>query len=65
MKIQYRKVNIDIHSGNGEVISSIKLDSRKYDNIGWTEESLDKYLRSNILVNRESYLITFDKIYDY
>ncbi len=68
MKLQYRKVNIEIYDKNNKyhsrLVSILKLDSRKYDNIGWTEESLDEYLRTYILANGESYLIIFDKIYN-
>ena len=43
--------------------SQIKLDSRKYDNIGFTKESLREYINEILIGNRIlAYYITKDKI---
>jgi hypothetical protein len=65
MTLKYRLVNIDIISNvDGKIISSLKLDSRKYDNIGFTKESLDDYMDSYNLGERNwRYLVIHDKVF--
>jgi len=62
MKIPYRTCTVSIYDSS-RLVSVLKLDSRKYDVIGFTDEELDEYMKKHILAKGEWYCKDKDKIF--
>lgn len=57
-----RIVNVIILKKNGEFVSTLILETSKYDNIGFTYESLSQYMNDYILANGKIWYISRDRI---
>ena len=62
MKMSYRTCTVSIYDSS-RLLSVLKLDSRKYDVIGFTDEELDEYMKKHILKKGEWYSKDKDKIF--
>lgn len=58
-----RVVKVNIYNKDGSYCSSLTLDTSKYDDIGSTDETLNKYMKKWILTEGRYFVKSSDKFY--